>query len=273
MVNIRSIIDFNGRAIDMRLMLGFVLLVLPTLAQAADLRKIDRTIKKEPVYKGEPKYCLLVFGPEAKTRIWLVLDGDVLYVDRNGDGDLTEKGERVDEKQANKYGVTFQSVIVSDGRLTHTVQAGFGPLSVRATDLRDWPEYQTLLRRDPRPTSYWVLAEVAMPGRRGTGRDRRVKQEADPYDAHGILQFANRPQEAPIIHFGGPWTLSTVGGTILTINQKTDLQIGFGTQGLGPGTFTYTAFEELVPKDVFPLSDITFPGDGHPRRYELKLRC
>jgi hypothetical protein len=64
-------------------------------AAAVDLTKIDRTIAKEPAYKAKPKYCLLVFGPEAKMRVWLVLDGDVLYVDRNGNGDLTEKGERV----------------------------------------------------------------------------------------------------------------------------------------------------------------------------------
>ena len=63
-------------------------------APAAGLTKIDRTIAKEPAYKSKPKYCLLVFGPEAKTRVWLVLDGDTLYVDRNGNGDLTEKGER-----------------------------------------------------------------------------------------------------------------------------------------------------------------------------------
>src|SRR5262249_37812335 len=81
-----------------------MLTLIPTLlvigstavtAQGADLTKIDRTIAKEPTYKSNPKYCLLVFGPEAKMRVWLVLDGDVLYVDRNGNGDLTEEGERL----------------------------------------------------------------------------------------------------------------------------------------------------------------------------------
>ena len=38
-------------------------------AWGADLTKIDRTIAKEPAYKSKPKYCLLVFGPEAKTRV------------------------------------------------------------------------------------------------------------------------------------------------------------------------------------------------------------
>jgi hypothetical protein len=62
---------------------------------APDLTKIERTIIKEPAYKAKPRYCLLVFGTEAKFRVWLVIDGDVLYVDRNGNGDLTEPGEAV----------------------------------------------------------------------------------------------------------------------------------------------------------------------------------
>src|SRR5712692_3344625 len=67
----------------------------PGATLAADLTKIDRKIAKEPAYQSQPKYCLLVFGPEAKTRVWIVLDGDTLYVDRNGNGDLTEEGEKV----------------------------------------------------------------------------------------------------------------------------------------------------------------------------------
>src|SRR5262245_50015081 len=59
-----------------------------------DLSTIDRTVAREPAYRAQPRYCLLVFGPEARTRVWLVRDGEVLYVDRNGNGDLTKKGER-----------------------------------------------------------------------------------------------------------------------------------------------------------------------------------
>jgi len=63
---------------------------------AVDLRTIDRTILKEPAYRtSHPKYCLAVFGPKAETRVWLVLDGDTLFIDRNGNLDLTEVGEGV----------------------------------------------------------------------------------------------------------------------------------------------------------------------------------
>src|SRR6516164_6560345 len=73
----------------------------------ADLTKIDRTIAKEPAYKSKPKYGLLVFGPEAKSRVWLVLDGDVLYVDKNGNGDLTEKDERIKQVSLPEKGHGF----------------------------------------------------------------------------------------------------------------------------------------------------------------------
>src|SRR5947199_8649492 len=65
------------------------------LAPAADLSKVERTIAKEPAYRTKaPLYGLLVFGPAAKTRVWVVLDGTDLYVDTNGDGDLTAPGKR-----------------------------------------------------------------------------------------------------------------------------------------------------------------------------------
>src|SRR5687767_5410138 len=80
-----------------------VALALAGRAPAVDLTTIDRTIRKEPTYQStKPLYCLLVFGPEAKTRVWMVLDDDVLYLDRNGNGDLTEPGERLEASEVLK---------------------------------------------------------------------------------------------------------------------------------------------------------------------------
>ena len=74
-------------------------LMVGGIAQAADLASVDRTIKKEPAYQSKsPRYALLVFGSEARDRVWLVHDGETLYVDRNGDGDLTGAGEKVAAK-------------------------------------------------------------------------------------------------------------------------------------------------------------------------------
>lgn len=77
--------------------------LLATQVRAADLAKVERTLKKEPMYQSKaPRYALLVFGPEATDRVWLVHDGATLYVDRQGDGDLTKPGNKVSAK-ADKH--------------------------------------------------------------------------------------------------------------------------------------------------------------------------
>ena len=83
-----------------------LLLLLPGLTLMAGAAeppgpiKVDRAIGKQPSYRTTPRYCLLLFGPEGKSRVWLVLDGDTLYVDKNGNGDLTEPGEAVKSADA-----------------------------------------------------------------------------------------------------------------------------------------------------------------------------
>src|SRR5262249_4699298 len=103
-------------------------------AVPADLAKVERRILKEPAYQTKtPRYCLLVVGPEAKKKIWLVQDGDVLYVDRNGNGDLTEDGERVALEQGDKSSRHFEAGDVRDGSLVHT-----GLTVTQSTATPDW---------------------------------------------------------------------------------------------------------------------------------------
>ena len=87
--------------------------LLAAPAAAADLSALGRTIRKELAYAGRPRYCLLVFGPEARDRVWLVHDGDALYVDRNGNGDLTDPGEAVaaqrdKDRDPEEFGYRFE---------------------------------------------------------------------------------------------------------------------------------------------------------------------
>src|SRR5437879_2537982 len=73
---------------------GLFALALAWPAHAADLAAIERVVLKEPAYQGKPRYCLLVFGKEAKSRAWLVLDDKNYYFDRNGNGDLSGPKEK-----------------------------------------------------------------------------------------------------------------------------------------------------------------------------------
>lgn len=55
------------------------------------LAKIDRNIVKQPKFTSDkPGYLLLAFGPDAGFKVWVVFDGETLFVDANGNGDLTD---------------------------------------------------------------------------------------------------------------------------------------------------------------------------------------
>src|SRR5262245_17935923 len=74
---------------------GWALLLTAGQAAAVDYDKVVRRLTKEPAYRTkQPGYALLLFGPDARLAVWVVLDGETLYVDRNGDGDLTGANER-----------------------------------------------------------------------------------------------------------------------------------------------------------------------------------
>jgi hypothetical protein len=251
----------------------------PAVGAAADLAKIERTIAKEPAYQTKsPRYALLVFGPQAQTRIWLVLDGDTLYVDRNGNGDLTEPAEKVaakKEERAVEGNLSFEAGDIADGKQTHkNLTVGV----IKLDDLADRNEQvKQLLAKDPNGRGYLIRAEVEMPGWKGAGTGDRVEQLAFIEDVNGLLQFAGRPQDAPIIHFGGPWQVTPFGRDRLTVGRETDLVLGVGTAGLGAGTTAWIAYEPVIPEQAYPKVEIAYPARprAKPVRelYELKKRC
>jgi hypothetical protein len=259
--------------------LGALLVGSPLLA--ADLSKLDRTLVKQPVYTSKPKYCLLVFGPEAKTRIWLVHDGDTLYVDRNGNGDLTEPGEeihaKVDERLASEPGVyDFEAGDIAEEKLLHKgLRCGTFKADHLANSDADVKEF---LAKKPDGRPYILTIDVDMPGAKGEGLGGRVEQLAGFRDINGLLVFAERPEDAPIVHFRGPLTVTLYAKQQLTIGRQKQLDLAVGTPGLGAGTTALVAYEGLIPRNVHPRVAIEFPPERKgsvPLRelYELKERC
>src|SRR5205085_6147639 len=130
----------------------------------AETPRMDRAIKKEPVYQTRaPKYGLLVFGPEGKDRVWLVRDGDTLYVDRNGNGDLTESGEKVAaEKRPGRdpeeEGYAFDVGDLTVGGRTHKGLHVYSvPLKQYATgSLGKRPDVQAVLAKDPKAAAVTI---------------------------------------------------------------------------------------------------------------------
>lgn len=255
----------------------FLVLLFPVLAPAMDLTKVERRIAKEPTYRGQPRYCLLVLGAEAKTKIWLVVDGDTLYVDRDGNGDLTTPDKKVvgtgDKTEAGS--VSFTVGDLTEGKLRHkNFTVSLSPLAPYAAQI---PEAKQVLARDPDAKRWDLRLEMEMPGRKGVGEQGRVVHLAALQDGKGILQFAARPQEAPILHFGGPLQIALTQPLQLVAGQEAEILLGLGTPGVGPGSTVWMQHDLVVPENLHPRVEITF--ESRPTRatlqqtYALKQRC
>jgi hypothetical protein len=232
--------------------LGFLTCASVAAAPTPDLASIDRRIAKEPDYTSKrPLYGLYVFGPRATTRAWAVLDSseggkddyDVLYFDRNANGDLTEPGKRLTGTGTFRIG-TFKDPTTGDVHEDLTISRR--------------PDGSVFLRM------IWRGKEPVMGG-----------YAEDP----GVYcRFADSPGEAPILWPGaeGPlgfqrWIFDKqfpIGGT-------GDARVFLGHRGLGPNTFCGVT-QEFLPPDVPVLATLIYrDGEGKERRAqdELRERC
>jgi hypothetical protein len=219
-----------------------VILVLIGVGQPAwgvDLSKVERTITQEPAYQTKrPQYGLLVFGPDARARVWLVLDGTVLYVDRTGKGDLTGPEKRV--KNASP----------KNAKVAHFYT---GPI-IAADGKTKYPNVLVRVRHEGRvnhPAK--VFVQAILPAEFQAARaDRQRGGE------QGELLFAARPQDAPVLHFDGPLTFGLEDPKQVFVRgvKPTPLPVLVGTPGLGQGTFTALVFDAKAPAAV---AEIAFP--------------
>jgi hypothetical protein len=254
---------------------------------SAEPGPIKNTIRKEPAYQTKtPKYCLLVFGPEATDRVWLVHDGDTLYVDRNGNGDLTEPGKKVsaksDKSQDPEFGHTFEAGDLSVGGKVHKgLTVSFPPLSLYARNpsFADFSALQSALKANSNAETAVLRIDVQSARLKGGGIGGRLSYLAGFYDETGILQFASSPTDAPVIHLDGPLHVTFYGlKPTFRLNRDNEAVLMVGTPGQGSGTFAMLAYEDAIPKGLNPKVEIVFPSaqkDSAPVKelFELKDRC
>jgi hypothetical protein len=197
----------------------------------------ERVIAKEPVYKSKnPRYCQLVFGPQVKQSVWLVIDGEDLYVDRNGNGDLTEDGERVTRKPAFQgSGFEVSKLDIGDGTTTYSNLIVY------------WTRQPPGATKAEFPVD--VLVEV----------DKRYCQGAV------FKNSATAPKDAPVIHFGGPLEMVLLGGDLplAAPGKEQELAAVIGTRSSTGHVAMIRHDRNLSPKaDVHPVAEVAFPGKG-----------
>lgn len=221
-----------------------------------DLSTVSRAVR-EPVYKGKPRYCLLVFGPRASTRVWLVEDGETLYVDRNANGDLT------DPKESFPASKIKEDDVVRDGK-----QVVYRSLSYVVGDLTPsdgsgtHKQFQvSRYQYGDEPASYIISAWV-----------NRVTLQ---YAGWKPL-FADSREQAPIIHFGGPVVPKLIRYPAFSLtNAPHEVHFCVGTPGLGEHSFAFVGCDAVPDTHIVPWLQIEWPGKAAApkERYRLAERC
>lgn len=212
-------------------------------APAPNLSAIPRKLVREPAYRTpKQRYCLLALGLEAKSRVWLVLDGPDLYVDRNRNGVLTDPGERLAGVEGRfKIG----ELVEADGKWRYTNV-------VAAVDQRHGTEEDGITVKP-----FEVIAKV-----RG-----RFEMGAEPV-------LASSAAAAPIVHFGGPLSMRVFDPRQVSRGQRVAFRCLIRTPGLGEGSEA-GLYHYGLPDYVYPVATVEFPAAGAPTptRFELKTRC
>jgi hypothetical protein len=234
---------------------------------------------KEPKYQSEPRYALLVFGPKRDQRVWMVLDGKTLYVDRKGNGDLTEPGKRLEPNNPKDGSNRFSG----SGSHTHfdifefTVDAGIGGSStfrldhwIRAEGFIPKTEFDKKWDAKWREL-HWENATLWRKEGRGQGQTP-VLFMPKPADAQvcaldGPLTFVQKLPEYQILQRGE-------GGCDLAFHIAV---LGRPHRGAQQQFFNRLATKE-VPEGAHLEVEIEYPGKTSTaaplrRKYLLKERC
>jgi hypothetical protein len=208
-----------------RVLVLFGLLLASSPLLAADLAKVPRTIKKEPAYRGKPRYALLVFGHDAKSRMWFVQDDQSLFIDRNGNDDLTEHSERFGSSNGSSfYALRFPA----NGHDSH-------------------------LELFTHPDGTFTMTIGLQKRKQHVGVDLMARPS-----------WGSSPKNAPIVHLDGPKELAMYGPpkiiprmTTPSGQRRFSLRLMVGTSGLGKGTFA--SYDEVCTEDLGRLrADIVY---------------
>lgn len=236
-------------------------------------------LSQEPSYSHSPLYALLVFGENAEHQSWLVMDGEkALYVDRDGDGDMTQSNDRI--------------AITKDAadRPFHRDK----PLS--ETEYLGMNEFQFSLHGHDFKFLYWVTNPEFVPPKDGDGilDEWRVERKKNGWFSASLMRtiegggaqipvtLCGSPEKAQISHIDGPLTFQTKWGDRQVLQRSGDntFDVHVGTVGVPTANQDRIPFASLstveVPSTIHPVAEFEFTdAQGRPikRSVDLVQRC
>ena len=224
-----------------------------------DLTKIDRKIRKQPKYASKrPLYGFLAFGPKATTCVAAVFDKstptspeyDVLYFDRNANGDLTEANERI----VGKPDVT-ESLVFNAGSFTDP----------KTADVHTDISFQMWIDAETNPFAVDISLKW---------KGKHVVHSGFAQRPTDDCSFQPSLKSAPVFWFGGeaPLRVNRWGWTKLTIGKSQEIRLLLGYRGIGRGSFSALS-DDYLPAKLPILATLWYTDrSGKERRYLAKLR-
>jgi hypothetical protein len=257
-----------------------VLSILLTGARSAGAEggAVDRTIGGQPAYASpQPFYALLLLGSPEPKRVWLVVDGDDLYADRNTDGDLLDPGEKVVATSQGEEGGSF---LISRSRswvLESVASERYTNVEVAFVLLnKAWRPAADASNR--RKMDAFMEAAASVPH----AQLSRVQVTIDGKRRQQSCNttFGTTPETAPVFRMDAPLTWGLVESfvpTVLYAGEEQELSLAVGCAGVGPGSFSFV-FTDTLPSALRPSLEVEFPArePGEylpPRTIELPGRC
>ncbi len=208
---------------------------------------------KEPKYQTEkPLYCRVLFQGKQEVSVWIVMDGDRLYFDRNANGDLTEPGEKLQQKpRLAKPGETLQPT----ADFTHEFELTNEKLAKRFRNLKiRWQKPV-----NPERSGFMELAVLVA----GQFELQSLQEGSD---------LSTNPEKSRIILIGEQLRLFVIESPNFLLwtgnnaGTKLSLSVCLGTES-STQHFAYVA-QESLPKNVQPIAEIQYP----PKKGENKTR-
>lgn len=215
---------------------AFPFFALPVWADDSPLAAIDRTIEREPEYRNQPRYALLVLGAEAEAAVWIVEDGKQLYVDRNGNRDLTDDGPPI--SATNERHLFFADAGPS-WDMDYLLDVFTLPDGTRQTNFR---------------LAHWNYGDPEDKYGLALTLDGEI-----PMYSGWVPLLKESPEDAPVIHFGAP-----VAPRMLRYKEfvpgttPSRFSIGFFAPGLGDGATSRLSIDAL-PETEQPVVLIEWP--------------
>ncbi len=214
------------------------------------------------------------------------MDGDVLYVDHNGNGDLTEPSKKIaitknpgTNPEEDGFYFEVRDLLVG-GRKHRNLLVSFTPLKrYSQTNAGKYEAVKAAFARDPKALVVYISLCVELPGLKGGEAEDRVDFRAGWLDSTGVFQFADSPAKAPAVWYGGPFQITFYDtAPTLQVGREREVNLCVGSLGIGPGTIAKIGYEGTITPKIKPVVEVSYatmqPG-GAPikERFEIKDRC